>query len=110
MKDAGVIVNTALRVVICLGCRCLLQPSTIPSHVSKEHSLPVTPKFCEDLVKKYALRKEPTRPGKIVGASVFWRHRPPVTFGYQSRSDLSRQEFVFTNFVRGSSDQTYIFS
>lgn len=68
MKDAGVIVNTALRAVTCLGCRCLLRPLTIASHVSKEHPLPGTREFCEDLVKKYALHEGPMRPGKIVGA------------------------------------------
>lgn len=68
MKDAGVIVNTALRVVICLGCRCVLRPSAIASHVSKEHSLPITRTFCEDLLKRYNLDKEPTRPGKIIDA------------------------------------------
>lgn len=68
MKKAGIVVNTAMRIAICLGCRCAIRPGSIYSHVSREHSLPATRKFCEGLGAKYNLHQEPLRPGKIVDA------------------------------------------
>lgn len=68
MKRAGIIVNTAMRIAVCLGCRCAIKPGSIYSHVSREHSLPVKRKFCEGLGAKYNLHQEPVRPGEIVDA------------------------------------------
>ena len=68
MKKAGIIVNTALRIAICLGCQIAIRPSLIHSHIARTHSLPVTRKFCDGLAKTYNLHKEPTRPGKPVAA------------------------------------------
>lgn len=68
MKKAGIIVNTALGIVICLGCRSVVRPSSLYTHVTKEHSLPITRTFCQGLVKDYKLQKDPVRPGKVVNA------------------------------------------
>lgn len=68
MKAAGMIINTAMKIVICLGCHLVIRPSSIHSHFSQLHSLPVTRKFCQGLSGTYNLHKEPLRPGKIVDA------------------------------------------
>lgn len=68
MKKAGIIVNTALGIVICLGCRSVVRPLNLYTHITKGHSLPVTRTFCQSLTRDYELQKEPTRPGKIVNA------------------------------------------
>lgn len=68
MQKAGIIVNTAMRIVICLGCRSVIQPASIYSHISRSHSLPMTRRLCEKLTSTYKLHKNPLRPGKIVNA------------------------------------------
>ena len=68
MKKAGIIINTAVRVVICLGCHVAVRPASIYNHVARIHSLPITSRFCEALVKNYKLHKELGRPGKVIDA------------------------------------------
>ena len=68
MKKVGIVVNTATHVVICLGCRVAIRPTSLSSHIARVHSLPVDHSFCESLVEKYKLHKEPGRPGKVVQA------------------------------------------
>lgn len=68
MKKAGIIVNTALRLAICLGCRVAIRPGNIYNHVARVHSLPITHRFCEGLATMYNLDKEPMRPGKLINA------------------------------------------
>jgi hypothetical protein len=68
MGKAGIIVNSALRVVICLGCRAVVKPAVIYEHVARGHSLPVSRDFCQGLAKTHNLHKEPTRPGKVIEA------------------------------------------
>ena len=68
MEKAGIIVNSALRIVICLGCRAVVKPAAIYGHVGRDHSLPVRRNFCQGLTATYNLHKEPTRPGKVIDA------------------------------------------
>ena len=68
MKKVGIVVNTANHIVICLGCRAAIRPANLYSHIARVHSLAVDHSFCEGLIERYKLHKEPVRPGNIVEA------------------------------------------
>lgn len=69
MKRVGLVVNTAARVVICLGCQSAIKPPTLYRHINHTHyPLTATRKFCSDLVEKHNLIQDPQRPFGVITA------------------------------------------
>jgi len=70
MVKLGLTVNTAVRVVVCIGCRSVIKPSDLYNHVVKMHSMSTSAHFCQGLEAKYDLHPDPhnMRPGSIVKA------------------------------------------
>ena len=70
MMRLGLCVNTAVRVAICLGCRSVIKPSDLYTHITKAHSISTSMEFCRGLEEEYELQQDPysTRPGRIIKA------------------------------------------
>lgn len=71
MARLGICVNTAVRVIVCLGCRVVVKPSDLDTHIARDHPVITSnPTFYQELVDAYNLQPEPlgTRPGSIVTA------------------------------------------
>jgi len=100
MMKLGLCVNTALKVVICLGCRSVIKPSDLYHHVVKTHMMPTTIPFCQELQATYDLQQDPynARPGTIVkaifGLDLFEGYITCDTCGYACGSKKAMQRHL----------------
>jgi hypothetical protein len=69
MEKAGIIVNSALRVVICLGCRAVVKPAVIYEHVGRDHSLPVQSRLLPRSHRPITFTKNPRDQARLLTRS-----------------------------------------
>ena len=70
MMRVGLCVNTVARVAVCLGCRSVVKPSDLYTHISKAHSISTSLEFCRRLQEEHNLQPDPyhSRPGSVIKA------------------------------------------